>query len=207
MHKSVLQYLFGLVVVTMFIAACNGSGDRDQKGNTVKADTVVGTIQAVDNRTFEVDEYDSTTGDMDEDLYGKFFSDRAVFYVIDKPEKYMLDCSVKQMTVCYLDQKLAQVKYNLDGNPANELIRGNAAAKLRIMGCDSINRKVLNSEPPVIKEGDRHVINKHLTNYLLRWKLNNKETLLRVKGDECEYIERILDYPVAFKSIETSSGS
>jgi hypothetical protein len=110
------------------------------------------------------------------------------------------------MTVSYLDQQLAQMKYTLEGNPTNALIHTHKNQSWRIMGCDSINRGILRKESPVVKTPGGYVINSRLQNYLIRWKLDDKEVMLRVHNGKSEYIERTINYTSTFKSIEAHSG-
>src|SRR5690606_66860 len=49
---------------------------------------------------------DTTDHDIDGNLYGRFFCDRAEFYVIHSPQNRIQYSGVKTLTMCYLDGEL-----------------------------------------------------------------------------------------------------
>jgi len=53
----------------------------------------------------------STQEDIEENLFGKFFCDRAEFYVIKNPQNEVYATRPESITLFYLDGELRQTKY------------------------------------------------------------------------------------------------
>ena len=54
--------------------------------------------------------------ELGKDLFGKFFQERAEFYIIEDPNKTIYNHPVKSITLYFLDGKLSKTKYELDAD-------------------------------------------------------------------------------------------
>ncbi len=100
-----------------------------------------------------------------ENLYGKFFYDRAKFYIIKNPKNRLHSSSIKSVTLVYLDDVLYKTKYSLSSNIVEELLKKYGV--FNIVGYDFTNRDIISSEKVMSEENGIFVLNKKLDNYQL----------------------------------------
>jgi hypothetical protein len=133
--------------------------------------------------------------ELEKNLFGRFFNDRAEFFVIKEPNMKILGSSVRAMTLYYIDGVLCKTKYELVENIAPQLI--NAYGKFSIMGRDSINSNLLRHEAVLVGDKAKH-LNPGLDNYNMVWNRNDKYFIFH--ADETyghhyfELVEKMLDY-------------
>lgn len=140
---------------------------------------------------------------IDENLFGKFFCDRAEFYIIKNPKNKIYSSSAESITLYYLDNQLRQTKYFLTNDIVTNLLRD--LGSFKIIGLDPKNRQVLKTEEIVIRIKSGITLNKKLDNFELRWTFGEKEIKYRVSsGSEHKFIyaEKAKDFEKEFKAIE-----
>jgi len=146
-------------------------------------------------------------GDIRGNLFGKFFYDRAEFYVIDNPQNNIYTSSTKSITLFYLDGELCQTKYVLESNISSLLIKN--FGNFSINGFNLKNRKIIEERQNIFREGESQLLNKDLDNYQLKWIFGNKEIIYRVNSasddTKFEYVEKNKNYEQAFQAIERNS--
>lgn len=143
-------------------------------------------------------------GKLEENLFGKFFCDRAEFYIINHPQNNLYASSVESITLCYLDGELRQARYALSGNVVNRLIRD--FGNFSIMGLDIRNREVIAAGKILRRTDGQLVLNPKLDRYEMRWRFGDKEVRYRVRPDSnfpFVYMERVLGYERELKAIES----
>jgi predicted ATPase len=142
--------------------------------------------------------------ELGKDLFGKFFSERAEFYIIENPNKTIYNHPVKSITLYFLDGKLSKTKYELDADISDDLIH--SYGTFTIKGYDSITRRLFKTEKIVDRVNDKKILNKNLVNYELKWEMSSKFIYTRVdkSGPKAryEYIESLKNYDAKFKGVE-----
>lgn len=108
-------------------------------------------------------------------LYGKFFNDRAAFYVVENPNLYVSNTEVKELTLYFIDGMLCKKKYLLQEDISAELIK--TYGNFRFKPLSHQTRDLSRSEQIVIKDGSGNHINEKLDRYQMRW--DEKEMLIR----------------------------
>ena len=152
-------------------------------------------------------ENDSLSGDdLDENLFGKFYGDRAAFYIIKNPGYKIFGENIKSITLFYLDGNLFKTKYIMENNITDRLI--NKYPRFSFRGFDERNRELMGVEKIFYKEDKKWFLNKHLTNYDIHWLIGNYEMRMRVnERDSLEtyiYIVKNKIYERTFSEIERS---
>lgn len=157
---------------------------------------------------FELEENVPVNG-IEEQLFGKFFDERAEFFIIDEPHKTILNAKVKRLTLFYLDGKLSKLKYILDSNISNELLNNYGSCK--ITGLDPEDRYQMKNSDVILKENNKYTLSENLNNYQIQWEVDNKSLVMRVKTVEdekiYEYEEKIKNYEKYYKALEYSKLS
>ena len=140
--------------------------------------------------------------ELGKDLFGKFFQERAEFYIIENPNKTIYNHPVKSITLYFLDGTLSKTKYELDADISDDLIHSYGA--FTIKGYDSITRNLFKKEKIIENVNDKKVLNKNLINYELKWELSSKFIYTRVdkSGQRYEYIETVKNYDSKFRGVE-----
>ena len=139
-----------------------------------------------------------------ENLYGKFFDERAEFYIIKEPQNSLYQTKVKKLTLYYLDGELSQTRYILEADIIDQLIKQYGA--FGITGHDAKNQELIRARQILIYTPQGQVFNKDLDNYQISWRVDEKLIRYRVNKYEPEnrfnYLERLKDYKRAFSEIE-----
>jgi hypothetical protein len=139
-----------------------------------------------------------------ENLYGKFFDERAEFYIIKEPQNTIYQTKVKKLTLYYLDGELSQTRYILEDDIIHHLIKQHGT--FGISGHDLKNQELIRSKQILINTPEGQVFNKALDNYQITWQIDQKLIRYRVNKNEPEnqynYLERIKDYKKTFSEIE-----
>ncbi len=158
--------------------------------------------------TVKLDAADSVENyDLDEHLFGKFFGDRASFYIIKDPNNRINGIKVKSMTLFYLDGTLFKTKYVLEKNIADYLINNYPQFTLR--GFDLKNRDLMNREKIFYKKNRKWSLNPGLDNYEIIWRLGRNEMIMRVNENDPEmayqYTVNDKNYKKILYTIENSA--
>jgi hypothetical protein len=142
--------------------------------------------------------------ELGKDLFGKFFQERAEFYIIEKPNKTIYNHPVKTITLYFLDGTLSKTKYELDADISDDLIESYGA--FTIKGYDTITRNLFKREKIIDNVNNKKILNKNLINYQLKWELPSKFIYTRVDKSgskrRYEYIESIKNYDSKFRGVE-----
>lgn len=136
-------------------------------------------------------------------LFGKFFCDRASFYVIKNPKNEIFSSRPESITLFYLDGELRQTKYVLRHGIATSLLR--ELGSFRIAGLDRKNRDIISARKIVLRKENGVELNGQLDNYELKWTFGDKEIRYRVRPNSKEkfvYLEKVSTYEKEFKAIE-----
>ena len=112
-------------------------------------------------------------------LFGKFFCDRAEFYVVNDPLSSIYSARIISVTLSYLDGELRKSKYILEKDIAPELIR-ELGGKFGIVALDETNKKILDTEGALDPSGTDAIINPKLDHFEIRWSFGDKEVRYRV---------------------------
>jgi hypothetical protein len=137
-------------------------------------------------------------------LFGRFFKQRAEFYVIENPNKTLYNKPVKSITLYFLDGALAKTRYELDDDISDDLIHSHGT--FTIKGYDTLTRGLFKREKIISVTDKKKMLNKNLTNYELKWDLESKFIYTRVDKSagkkKFEYIEALKNYSDKFKQLE-----
>jgi|LakMenEpi03Aug12_release.lakeMendotaPanAssembly.Ray.scaffolds.fasta_scaffold843329_1 hypothetical protein len=146
---------------------------------------------------------ETTQGLIDEVLFGKFFCDRAEFYIIKNPQNEIYSKRPESITLYYLDGELRQTKYILNGDIITNLLHDLGGFK--ITGLDLKNREIVSAKQIITKTKNGFALNSKLDNYELKWTFGDKEIKYRVNADSKDkfvYLEKVKNYEKEFKTIE-----
>lgn len=154
----------------------------------------------IDGRTDTLRNYE-----LGKNLFGKFFKQRAEFYIIENPNKTLYNKPVKTITLYFLDGALAKTRYELDDDITDDLIQ--SYGTFTIKGYDTLTRGLFKREKIISVEDTKKMLNKNLTNYELKWDLESKFVYTRVDKSagkkRFEYIEALKHYSDKFKQLES----
>lgn len=154
----------------------------------------------------EQDEIPAAKANMGGNLYGKFFNERAEFFIIENPKNKLLDTKVSSITLYYLDGQLGKTKYILEKDATKKLIE--CYGNFKISAHDKKNRDILKSGQVLVKNGDQLILNPALDNYELKWLTDNNTIVYKVnthdRHETYRYIEQRNTYEQNFKEIEGS---
>ena len=142
--------------------------------------------------------------DLEDHLFGKFYGDRAGFYIIKNPDNRIFGHKVHSITLYYLDGKLYKTKYVVNDNLVNDLI--NIYPQFKIRGFDESNRSILKKEAIFYRIKKKWFLNDNLSNYDIHWKVGESDMRLRINkysGEEpYQYIIKNGNYEKALAKIE-----
>lgn len=193
MKKSIL--LFCLV-----LSACS-SGLEWNNNRPKEADATLKNKK--DSVLYDIDESMTSIIEEEVHLYGKFYSDRMAFHIVDDPEMKIEGASVEQVILYLLDDSLQRKKYILDTNISSRLISKYGGFKFKPLHTETkrlaIEEGVLGSSV-----GKRH-INPSLKRYQLKWLVDDRLIIFQHSEDSLLidniYIEEMVEYRSIMKSI------
>lgn len=147
-------------------------------------------------------------GNIKANLFGKFFYNRAEFYIIENPQNKIYTSQTESITLFYLDGELSQTKYLLKNNIVSFLLKD--LGDFIIKGRDLKNRDIISSGQYIIRDGKKLSLNNGLDNYQLKWAFEDKEVIYSVNtaanNANFEYLEKRKGYEEEFKAIERNSS-
>lgn len=196
------------LVCVLLLSACTHASSKWKVVETTNVEEVKKPLLANEALILDLDSLSEIESDPSEDhLFGKFFNDRAEYFVIENPSNTIFQTNVYSITLFHLDGKLGQTKYVLERNIASNLLQQFGACK--IVGLDSLSKLVVESESIVQKKEGKLVVNPKLTAYELRWALDDKEIRYRVREKEVKdnfvFIERLKSYQAEVAEIERTA--
>jgi hypothetical protein len=143
-----------------------------------------------------------------ENLYGKFFNERAEFYIIEKPQNSLYRSKVNKLTLYYLDGQLSQTRYILAEDIVDDLLQ--IYGSFSITGHDAKNQALIRSRQIFTDTPNGRVLNKALDNYQISWQLEQQQIRYRVNKHErasrFNYLERVKAYKKTFSEIERAGA-
>ncbi|HCX22856.1 MAG: hypothetical protein CMB80_29735 [Flammeovirgaceae bacterium] len=139
-----------------------------------------------------------------EHLYGKFFDERAEFYIVEKPELYVSDALVNRLTLYFIDGTLCKKKYELDTDISQELMKSYGGFRFKAL--NDTTYKLSREEKIVIKSDTGNVINDAFNRYQMRWEDDGVAIKYMVFKDtiagQLELVEELLAYKELLRAAE-----
>ncbi len=207
MEKNIMRYLHFIFLIFLF--CCNETKEIDAEK---PQDAKPGRIVKLDGRQVpdrlltlnSASNADVLRASVSGNLFGRFFCDRAEFYIIKNPQNIVFSARANSIVLYYLDQQLRQTKYVLSTDIVTPLI--NSLGSFTIVGLDAKNRDIIRSKRIVHKTDKGWKFNTKLDNYELEWTLGEKQIKYIVNPHQFEgpyvYLEKVKDYEKEFKALE-----
>ena len=201
---SALNSLMLFAIGNVLLVSCNK--EIDTKEQVAEVNQINKSEKNISERFLRIDGKSDTLRkyELGKNLYGKFFRQRAEFYIIENPNKTIYNKPVKAITLYFLDGTLAKTKYELDEDISDELIH--SYGTFTIKGYDTLTRALFKKEKIITIKNRKKTLNKNLTNYELKWDLESKYVYTRVsragQKKRFEYIEALKQYSSKFKQLE-----
>ena len=171
--------------------------EKSKKANLEKA-TTYSLIQVEIGSTKEQMSVDQ------EHLYGKFFDDRAEFYIVENPELYISSTLVNRLTLYFIDGTLCKKKYELDSDISNDLMK--AYGGFRFKALNDTTYKLSRSEKIVLKTSEGNEINDKFNRYQMKWEKADVDIKYVVFKDsvagELELVEELSAYKNLLRAAE-----
>ncbi len=144
---------------------------------------------------------------LDDYLFGKFFQDRAVFFVIQNSTSTLFDARVNTAILYYLDGEHCKTKFIMSEDIGPQLIA--RYGNFKIIPLDDLTKELLAKEEVIVADNHKRVINKSFRKYELLWKLNTKIVRFKVDPENSTepyvYTEHVLQYDNLYRSLESES--
>lgn len=203
-----LQYNHYLGILFFILCACDSRSTN--KSATESEYALNGTSQIVPSGMLEVDtavvlkEVETETRLLEEHLFGKFFNDRAEFYIIKNPGNKMFHSDIEKITLYYIDGILCKTRYDLDRAVAEALVDNYGSFK--IMGLDSMNTRIVKSRDVLRSEAGLTKLNSELNCFEMTWRKRGKVFVYRhVDNDSIRqftFVEKLDDYDRRLRSVD-----
>jgi len=148
-------------------------------------------------------EIGTTRGQMnvaEEHLYGRFFDDRAEFYIVEHPELYIGNTEVNRLTLYFIDGTLCKKKYELGSDIGSELMKSYGGFKFKALNTQT--QESSRSEKIVVETKNGHQINENLNRYQMKWH-ENEEVMIRyiVFNDSTRTERQLVEELTAYSQI------
>jgi len=196
-----------LIIVLMFTSCVNTESNEETKEDGFTSEGKEANINQAETYNLisvEIGTYKKEITISDDHLYGKFFGDRAEFYIVENPELFVSSSPVDRLTLYFIDSVLCKKKYELTQDINPELIKSYGGFKFKALNeATKIKSK---KEKIVLKSDGGSYINSHLTHYQMRW--NESEVALKyiVRTDssiaQYHLIEELNAYKKLFRMAE-----
>ena len=197
-----IAFLFTFIA----LVSCEKDSAKDDQQKDPDQEEITKSEKNVSERFLRIDGTLDTLRqyELGKDLFGKFFQERAEFYIIENPNKTIYNHPVKSITLYFLDGKLSKTKYELDTDISDDLIH--SYGTFTIKGYDSITRRLFKTEKIIDRVNNKKILNKNLVNYELKWEMPTKFIYTRVDKSgpkrRYEYIESLKNYDAKFRGVE-----
>lgn len=173
--KYYLIFFASLVIVscsrierTETASVRKGLTERGKKANLDKAATF-------DLISVEIGATKEQVSVAEDHLYGKFFDDRAEFYIVENPELYISNAEVNRLTLYFIDGTLCKKKYELNTDISSELMKAYGGFKFKAL--NDTTYKLSRMERIVNKTDSGAHINGKFNRYQMRW--DDEEVLIK----------------------------
>ncbi|NJM26793.1 MAG: hypothetical protein HC859_16280, partial [Bacteroidia bacterium] len=148
---------FTIAALTMAATACH-ERKRDLAPMTAEnQQEILPHVVLPDQSLDPTDSLSTIEPELEDHLFGKFFNDRAEFYVVQYPTNTLFDKPVDEITLCFLDGKLSQTRYILHDDVTDALI--NKYGKFAFKPFDPKNSKMLEAENLIAVSDGRSALN------------------------------------------------
>jgi hypothetical protein len=138
-----------------------------------------------------------------ENLYGRFFYNRAEYYIVEMPTVNLMGSEVYRATLFYFDHELCKIKYWAARDLTPRIING--IKEFSIRGLDNDRRTILKSYPAIFKISDKsYILHPGVIDFEIKWQNNDKLfvwTCIKSKG-MYEYSEIYPNYFKKFRELE-----
>ncbi|HET6540536.1 MAG TPA: hypothetical protein VFG46_08640 [Chryseolinea sp.] len=194
------------LLFSLALISCEKASEKEEEQQDLDPAEIKKSEKNVSERFLRIDGTLDTLRqyELGKDLFGKFFQERAEFYIIEDPNKTIYNHPVKSITLYFLDGKLSKTKYELDADISDDLIHSYGA--FTIKGYDSITRRLFKTEKIVDRVNNKKILNKNLISYELKWEMSSKFIYTRVDKSgpmvRYEYIESLKNYDAKFRGVE-----
>lgn len=144
---------------------------------------------------------------LDDYLFGKFFQDRAEFFVIQHSNSTIFGIPVSTVVLYYLDGEHCKTKFVMTEDIGGRLIA--EYGNFKIVPLDEPTKELLSKEEIVVTVKENKIINKAFRKYELLWKLNSKIVRYKVDLDNPTepfvYTEHVPHYDNLYRNLESAS--
>ena len=205
---STLSFLATFISLCILLEACNPSHEQGVIQEEVDQHSKTASVVQTELLTLMSDTVGVPTDlPSSEHLFGKFFNDRAEFFIIENPSKTLYQSDIHSITLFHLDGRLQQTKYVVKENIESKLLQHLGPCK--IIPLDSVSKVVAATQKIVTSVNNNLVMNSSLTHYELKWEEDDTLVRYRVqKNREKEmyvFIESSKEYAREMKEIERSA--
>ena len=142
-----------------------------------------------------------------EHLFGKFFNDRAEFFIIENPSNTLYQSAISSITLFHLDGRLQQTKYVVQENIESKLLQHLGPCK--IIPLDSVSKMVATTQKIVNSVNNKWEVNPLLSQYELKWIEEDRMIRYRVNKNQTKesfiYIECSKNYTQEMQEIERAA--
>ncbi|MEQ8238429.1 MAG: hypothetical protein RIA69_04410 [Cyclobacteriaceae bacterium] len=132
-------------------------------------------------------------------LHGRFFEDRAEFFVVEQPQLYLSDTKVNELTLYFIDGILCKKKYALDDDISYDLMRSYGTFKFRALNDSS--KKVSKREGILKKISGKKLMNENLTYYRMKWPEQQPMLYYEYQRDSASENKLLIEELEAYKNL------
>ncbi|MGB3468277.1 MAG: hypothetical protein WBA74_23530 [Cyclobacteriaceae bacterium] len=198
------QFFVWQMLICLLVAACGETDGNEvysdgnaSEGLTVDVPERSGKVKLKKN-SYAIGDSITHTDLRNFKYFGTFFKGRASYFHNHKDTLFHgKDIIGRDLLICFFDNQIARLKYNLDTDISSLLMKKYGSFKMRPL--DSLSRTVVKTGKVIIKENDSVSINRKIRNYELTWTRADKQIVFkRAQGfgahNSYIYEERIPDY-------------
>ncbi len=196
-----------LIILVLLILSCSDLRKNGGEEDLVRRQTIgKGDTEATEQTllTVKIGTPKSSIDISEHHLYGRFFQDRAEFFIVEQPKLYLSDTKVDELTLYFIDGVLCKKKYKLAEDISSDLMRAYGTFKFRALNDSS--KKISKREGILKKVGGKKFINDKLTYYRMRWTKQQPTLYYQYKRDSAAenhlLIEELVDYKDLLREAE-----
>ena len=200
--RTVLVMVF--LIIGACIIGCQKTNSDSEKTSSHSSSHNVKSKQDSGVKVVTEDFFSDKNNLTEEDLFSKFFGDRAELVVVENPSNQIFGAFIDKIILYYIDGKLCQTKYILMQDITDTLV--NKFQKASAMGLDEQNEKIIDDGKWLSFSNNQWHVSDKLTHYQLMWELPDKQITLRIDEEKqvegIEYIETLPSYEKFYKERE-----
>jgi len=199
---------FSFIIFLFVLSACNTNRKDKQDTANVRCQLIGKGDPTAQEQTLITVKIGTSKSDIEIDdvhLHGKFFDDRAEFFVVEQPLLYLGDTKVEELTLYFIDGVLCKKKYELEKDISSDLMKTYGTFKFKALNDSS---KVISKQEGVLAKGKKRTINNNLTYYRMKWPKNSPLLYYEYKRDSAMenrfLIEELASYKILLRQAELS---